>query len=46
MTQAALDGETVAMLAHQLESEQMIERVPSQKFSNALRLAVSVAQVW
>jgi hypothetical protein len=44
-TQAALNSETIAMHPHQLESQQVIERVACEKISNALCLTFGIAQV-
>jgi hypothetical protein len=43
--QAALNGETVTVHTHQLESQQVIERVACEKISNVSCLPFGIAQV-
>ncbi len=43
---AAPDGDAIAMQAHQFEPQQMIERVPGEKFLDQFGAALGVAQVW
>ncbi len=45
-THAALDGEAIAMRAHQLKSQQVIERVTGEEISNVLGFAFGGAQVF
>ena len=45
-TYVALDGHTIAMHAHQFESQQVIEGVPCEEISNDFGAAPGVAQVW
>ena len=43
---AALDGHTIAMHAHQFESQQVIKGVPGEEISDEFGAAPEVAQVW
>ena len=43
---AALDGYTITMQTHQLESQQIIEGVPREKLLDEFVAAFGVAQVW
>jgi hypothetical protein len=45
-THAALDGEAIAVRAHQLKSQQVIERVTGEEISNVLGFAFGGAQVF
>jgi len=45
-TDSALDGDAVAMHAYQLESQQVVERMPGEQFADMLSLSFEVAQVW
>ena len=43
---AAVDGDAVAVEAHEFESQQMVEGVPGEKFLNEFLATFGVAQVW
>jgi hypothetical protein len=43
---ATLDGETIAMHANQLESKQVIERMPGQEIPGFCDRALRMIQVW
>ena len=43
---AAPDGHTIAMHAHQFESQQVIKGVPGEEISDEFGAAPEVAQVW
>jgi hypothetical protein len=45
-THAALDGETVAVDAHQFQPKQVIEGMPGKEFLSYLGVAFRFAQVW
>lgn len=43
---ATPDGDAIAMRADQFQSQQVIERMPGEKISNVLELALGIAQTW